>query len=356
MRSRSGSVLKLPALCRAFLVPAVLAVLPVPAAAQYDPDGDGTVVEEVFDEHEGETGASSSGPAAFSVPVSNSAQSASGSALYLEPPDVARCSAGKLREDARRNFFISFNNLRKRHGLPPVAYNAAGDAETGEAALMMTANRALSHFPPRSWACWTEAGARASARSNLLGSTASPTLALDNDDDVLAAWLIEGDGDEIGHRRWLLDPYLEQVSFGRVIALMPGGVRVDSAVLKVFGFPDSAPRHRSVAQRLPAFVAWPQGDYPARFFSPRARLSFSVTEDPEILTKIDYSQAKVTIRFGENILPVRDQLWDTEGYGLANSLTWRVDGIDPDRTYTVSISGVRGAPHESYEYAFRIIK
>lgn len=316
--------------------------------AQYDPDPDEVVIEEV------ET-ASPAAPTSYrggAIPADQQSWSNAAS-LYSEPPDPAQCRAGMLRPQTKYRFLEALNALRARHGLAPVRYNEAADRAAGEAALIMATNNALSHDPPPNWTCWTAAGAGAAGSSNLLGGVSSPYLTYEDDNAILAEWLIEGDGDEIGHRRWMLDPYLDQTALGRVIAVLPGGVRMDSVVMKVFDFPGDAPR-RGAAPRIPDFVAWPQGEYPQQFFSPRARLSFSISEDPDALTNVDFSEARVSISDGQQTLPVRDQRWDNEGYGVANCLSWRVDGIVPGRTYNVTISGIRDAPRDRYSYTFRI--
>lgn len=326
----------------------LLAAAAVPAVAQDEPDPDEVLIEEV------ET-SSPSFPNAYRGPVRTVDDHAwaNTAALYNQPPDPARCFAGVLLPQTKYRFLDAFNALRARHGLAPVRYNEGADRAAGEAALIMATNNALSHDPPSNWSCWTAAGAGAAASSNLLGGVSSPYLTYEDDNGILAEWLIEGDGDEIGHRRWMLDPYLDQTTLGRVITVLPGGVRMDSVVMKVFDFPGGSSR-RDAALRIPDYVAWPQGDYPAQFFSPRARLSFSVSEDPEALTNVDFSEARVSISDGQQTLPVRDQRWDNEGYGVANCLSWRVDGIVPGRSYSVTISGIRDAPRDRYHYSFRI--
>ncbi|WP_298288297.1 CAP domain-containing protein [Novosphingobium sp.] len=329
----------------------------VPVAAQYPVDQDGVAIEE-----EMETAKTSVAPlfdeseAQFAADRWRSAQTAS---LYAEQPDPGHCSAGVLRPEAALAFVRALNALRALHGLAPVRYNVAAEREAGAAALMMAANNALSHDPPPSWTCWTATGAAAAGSSNLLMGVSSAYSALENDNAILAEWLIEGNGDEIGHRRWLLDPYLEQTALGRFTAVLHGGVRVDSVVMKVFDFPSEPPNQAEAAVPIPDFVGWPQGDYPSVFFSPSARLSFSVSQNPvegDTPAQVDFSQAKVSISDGERIVPVRDKLWDNEGYGVANCLSWRMDGIYPNRMYSVEISGLRGAPLDRYRYSFRIVR
>lgn len=296
-------------------------------------------------------------PPARTNPVADNRAWANSAALYRRQPDLARCDPGELRPEAGASFLTALNRLRARHGLAPVRPDPAAERAVAEAALMMAANNALSHEPPASWKCWTAAGADAAGSSNLLGGVSSPYLAYEDDDGILAEWLIEGDSDAIGHRRWLLYPHLAQTALGRVIAVLPGGTRVDSAVMKVFGLPGDSEGWTGSRSPVPAFVAWPQGDYPAHFFSPNARLSFSISEDiaeTDGSSGVDFSGAKVVITNSQRTLPVRDQLWDNEGYGTPNCLSWRVDGIMPGQTYTVSITGVRGAPRDRYDYTFTI--
>ena len=362
MRARTGFALNARALLRAGL--AVLAIwlatAAAPALAQYESYPDEVVEEEVPDT----SGAPY--PAGSSPFSAGDARSwANAAALYTAQPDLAHCTAGVLRTEAKAAFLSAFNALRALHGLAPVRYNSAADHATGEAAMMMAANDALSHDPPPSWKCWSAAGAGAAGSSNLLGGVSSPYLGYEDDNAVLAEWLIEGDSDAIGHRRWLLDPYLDQTAFGRFIAVLPGGERVDSAVMKVFDFPATSPNdsgHDDLHPRgshgtIPEFVAWPQGAYPRMFFSPRARFSFSISQDPADVDASgtpDFSDAVVSISDGDHLLPVRDQLWDNEGYGVSNCLSWRIDGIVAGKTYAVTISGIRGAPRERYAYTFRI--
>ncbi len=321
----------------------------MPATAQYDPEPDEVIIED----SDTSSPASSVPYHGGIAPIDEHAWSNTAS-LYAQPPDPAHCIAGVLRPETKFRFLDAFNALRARHGLAPVRYNEAADLSAGEAALIMATNNALSHDPPPNWTCWTAAGASAAGSSNLLGGVSSPYLTYEDDNAILAEWLIEGDGDEIGHRRWMLDPYLDQTALGRVIAVLPGGTRVDSVVMKVFDFPGMSPGHAHLPN-APEFVAWPQGEYPAVFFSPRARLSFSVSQNPDAFAKVDFSEARVSIRDGERNLPVRDQLWDNEGYGVANCLSWRVDGLVSGRTYTVTISGIRDAPRDHYSYTFGIL-
>lgn len=351
MRTRTGKSLNPRARWRilAAAVGMLAAGGAAPASAQSDADPDEVVIEEVESPV-----SSASVPYHGAVTPPDSQGWANTALLYTQPPDPGHCIAGALRPQTKYRFLEALNAMRALHGLAPVRYNEAADRAAGEAALIMATNNALSHDPPPTWTCWTAAGANAAGSSNLLGGVSSPYLTYEDDNAILAEWLIEGDGDEIGHRRWMLDPWLDQTTLGRVTAVLEGGVRMDSVVMKVFDFPGETER-RAGRPYIPDYVAWPQGDYPAQFFSPHARLSFSVSEDPDAMTHVDFSEAQVAISDGQQSLPVRDRRWDNEGYGVANCLSWRVDGLASGRTYSVTITGVRDAPRDRYSYTFQIV-
>ncbi len=273
--------------------------------------------------------------------------------LYSSEPNVARCESGTLRNDARAGFVQALNAERARHGLAAVAYDAAWDQETAAAALIMAANTALSHAPPSSWRCWTALGARGAGSSNLLLNTASGNAAPADDAGLLAQWLIEGGGDELGHRRWILDPYLARTTLGRVTQALGDGSRIDAAVMKVFDFSGGD----RLPAKMPAFIAWPQGAYPRSHFSPAARLSFTVVtgrpgsgDD----AAVDFSRAHVTVSDGGHPLAVSALAGDNDAYGAANCLSWRVAGLQTGRRYDVTVSGVSGAPRSRYDYDFTI--
>jgi hypothetical protein len=175
-----------------------------------------------------------------------------------------------------------------------------------------------------------------------------------SNDDFLALWMTEGGSSAIGHRRWILDPFLGKVSYGRVAVEAAGGVRSDAASLKVFNF-TSAP---AVPTGIPTYVAYPQGDYPVRYFGTGDYMSFSAiasTSNKGSNGGVNFTGATVTVSNAGANLAVTDVSHDNQGYGLPNNIQWRVTGLQTNLTYTVSITGVAGAPSSSYQYTFRIV-
>ena len=136
----------------------------------------------------------------------------------------------------------------------------------------MTAKHAVSHYPPRDWPCWTRAGYDAAGQSNLYEGTSR-----ESNSDKIEAYLDDwgGGNHRVGHRRWLLYPYLDAVGIG--------GTRTAN-VTHLFGSPfdEAAPN--------PQWVSWPTaGWFPSRL-DPRGRWSLGSGADDT-----DFSQARVEV-------------------------------------------------------------
>lgn len=277
---------------------------------------------------------------------------ANAAALYDVAPDLAACRASTLKASVKAQALADINAIRARHGLAPVVYSDADDAQTAEASLMMAANNALSHTPPTSWRCYTSIGATGAGSSNLLIGWGNG-LGFSTSDLHLAGWLHEGGSASLGHRRWILHPFLGKFSYGRVTVQGGDGSRIDAGTMKVFSFTGGRPAPSTV----PSFVAFPFGDYPIRYFRPTDYLSFSIapsSADNGSDRQVDFSAARVSVMNGATAMTVTDLSRDNDGYGLANNLQWRVSGLQTGVTYNVRITGVARAPQSEYSYSFRI--
>jgi len=275
-------------------------------------------------------------------------------ALYDVQPDAATCRAGTLKASVKADFLAKLNAIRALHQLPAVTYSEAEDAAEADSSLMMAVNKQLSHTPPTSWTCYTATGAAAAGASNLIGGWGTG-LAFDSEDSYLGLWLTEGGSPSIGHRRWILNPFLGKTSYGRVALVLPDGSRASAASMRVFNFAGGV----TVPGGLPAYVAYPSGDYPARYFTLSSYLSFSVvagtTSTFGANANVRYSGATITVTGPNGTLAVSDVTSDNEGYGVANSVQWRVAGLQAGVTYAVRIAGVTGAPRSEYNYTFRVV-
>ena len=71
--------------------------------------------------------------------------------------------------------------------------------------------------------------------------------------------------------------------------------------------------------------------------------------------QIGFGGATVRVSDAGGDLTVTNVASDNIGYGLPNSIQWKVTGLQANTTYTVRITGVTGAPSSSYQYTFRIV-
>lgn len=95
-----------------------------------------------------------------------------------------------------------------------------------------------------------------------------------------------------------------------------------------------------VAARTRAdFVAWPIGDYPRRYYADDTLLSFTALPDRTrkfANRDVDYADAQVQIsERGGRQLQVRNLSDDHEGFGVPNSLQFRVPRLQPEMIYIV---------------------
>ena len=309
-------------------------------------------------------------PTATPVPSSTPAPTASptptaisfaaqAAALYTAQPSISNCQAGQLTSASTAAMLAQLNAIRALHQLPPVTYSAADEAGAQQSALMQAANDTLSHSPPTSWKCYTGAGATASGQSNLYGGFGGG-LGFTTDDQILAGWLTETNNivaDSVGHRRWLLYPFLGAVSYGRVVGASPTSTRADGVALKVFNVAGSGVANGA----LPAYVAYPFQDYPAKYFTLGSLLNFTVIASPSVNSSanatVNFANAKVSVtQRGGGAMTVSKVTYDNVGYGLPNNLQWAVAGLQANTIYDVTITGVvvNGAGR-SYSYYFRVV-
>jgi hypothetical protein len=281
--------------------------------------------------------------------------------LYLTVPDVSSCSGGRIQAEEGRRVLEVVNEIRRLHGLGEVGWDPQAEEATQQAALMLALNRRLSHTPSADWVCHSPVGVQGAATSNLHLSVAAGEFAPRSSADMVVGFLTDvrnrhvGD---VGHRRWLLDPFLKRVAFGRVGLVLDGGVQVDAAALSVVS-PLDSPAPPSRGQIQADHLAWPVGNYPQKYFHPDAYLSFSAVVDPydrAANLSVDYRETQVTLRRPDGqILPVSQVSFDLQPVGLPNHLQFKAEGIEPDVEYEAVIQGVRveGVARD-YRYRFRI--
>ncbi|WP_188577211.1 hypothetical protein P7L64_22215 [Tistrella bauzanensis] len=284
-------------------------------------------------------------------------------AIFDQAADLARCEPGRLKPAERQQVLDQLNHVRALHRLPPVRYEPADDRLTTAAALIMAANDTLTHTPTPAMLCWTVEGAEGADVSNL-GKERDWTDMGDAVPNVrpsgVANWLVDQDVTILGHRRWLLMPALDSVSYGRTIGNPPGpptNRQVSAEAIRVTG------RRQDISRLGTEVIAYPIGDYPRQLFpSDDVALSVSILADRSPhggngRGVVDFDRALIRVMGPDGVaLPVRDVGQDYEPFGLANVLYWKLSGVQPGVRYQVEIRDIRvHGVSRAVAYPFRLI-
>lgn len=277
-------------------------------------------------------------------------------ALYEQQPDIKSCQPGKLAEAEKLRVLDTVNAIRVLHGLEAVRYDEGAQDGVMQIALMMAANEQVSHAPLPSWACYTQDGYDTAQVSNLSGGF-SPYLAFVGGEQNVIRWLTDTNNmlpGNIGHRRWLLDPFLKKIAYGRVSGSVDGQ-SVEGAALRI-----SYPGQAAPTGFTGGFVAYPFQDYPEKYYADGALLSFSAipnTGQTFANRNVDYATAAILVRRrGGDELPVSKVAFDNLGFGVPNNIQFDVGPLMRDAIYDVQVTGVIvDGVRRDYEYWFRIV-
>lgn len=238
---------------------------------------------------------------------------------------VEGCQAGRPSAAAQDATLESLNFVRAMAGLDAVDLSTSLSTKAQQSALMMAANSALSHDPPESWNCWSDAGAQAAARSVLAWTSSEMT----------AGAAIEMYTDDAGstnkaalHRRWLLNPFVAQVG---------SGLTSTTDAIYVMG-----PTKKQATN--PSWVSWPTAGWFPSQLEPAGRWSLSSGS-----AKADFSRATVTVTRGKTKLAV--QRFATQTGAAQPTLVFQVKGLATAGTYRVQVRNIKGAAstHRTYD-------
>lgn len=255
---------------------------------------------------------------------------------------VSNCVEGSTSQAYQEAVLTRLNFYRALAGVPAnVSFNPEYSLRAQAAALIMSANDEISHFPVEGWLCFTPLGEEGAANSNLaLGSSGV---------DAIESYIIDsGPNYRVGHRRWVIYPKTQVMGIGD-IAPPDGSEEQRANSLWVFDdhFTDPRPPTRE------SFVAWPPPGYvPNRLVFPRWSFQISLA---------DFSQAVVTVTSNGTPVAVHQEKVEI-GYG-ENGVVFVPHGITPgarlhwekpeqDIIYNVSIANVvRGVDITNYSYS-----
>jgi uncharacterized protein YkwD len=261
---------------------------------------------------------------------------------FKKTPAQGNCFEGELAAETKTNVLNFLNYIRELHGLQPVVYSAKDDIAAQKGAFIIAVNGGLTHDPPKSWKCWSKEGHSGCSTSNIIGGTNAPFTPC----EAVRYWLIDAGTEGLGHRRWLLDPFLKTIAYGHVETSGRYG-----ATLKVIGNEEQA--------AAVDYVAYPYHEYPALLIDMNWYLSFSVVQDRKNAWNngsVDFSSAAVTMTAESgNKLKVTAVAHDNQGFGVPNLLVWKVKGLEKGTRYTVNVRNVKtGTGKRDYEYWFMV--
>jgi uncharacterized protein YkwD len=238
------------------------------------------------------------------------------------------CLAGGSSASSNAATLSALNYVRSLAGLAPVTLSPSLNAGAQAAALMMSANGALSHNPSSSWKCYTQAGANAASRSNL--ALAYPSIA---SGQIVDLYMDDPGASNaaVGHRRWVLNPFTTQMGTGST----------DTAnALTVIG-PSSSARPN------PRWVGWPTAGYFPNAIEPDGRWSLSSGR-----RNISFAKARVLVFQGAHRIHVRKYRVEN-GYAMP-TVVWQMPaGFSKTAAYRVVVKNIkkRGSHkrlHKSY--------
>ena len=243
--------------------------------------------------------------------------------------NTAGCQAGAVSSAAQSATLAMVNYFRSMVDLPGVTFDPALSAKSQRAALMMSANNALSHSPPTSWRCWSADGAEAAGSSNLaLGIGGAGAIDLQVADPGTS-------NTAAGHRRWIMYPPMQT---------MGSGSTSNANSLWVFGAEGARPHTKA--------VEWPSAGYFPRELEPAGRWSVSIPG-----ADLDRATVRVTGPTGA-VLPITVHR-PAYGYGDP-TLVWDLGRLGEvagrgDRTYRVDVSGIAGWSSTSHSYRVTLV-
>ena len=269
-------------------------------------------------------------------------------------PDLGSCYEGILKDTRKQEALSYVNYVRSLHNLSPVSYDNTSDLQTQKAAFMSVANQTITHTPSVNSKCYSPEGADGCLASNLSFAGHSGFYPDHTDEYVIEGFMKEKNSPSIGHRRWILFPFLKCISYGRAFGKPEGSeFYLSASALKVIYSETQDVNVSSIP-----FIAYPHNNYPSKLFETDCFLSFSVVFDKsKMWTNVGFAFANIEVRNESNqSMPVSEKSYDIDGSGMPNSIQWKVAHLVKGVLYTVSIKNVDvEGIKKDFQYNFKLI-
>lgn len=283
--------------------------------AGWTPPADGFAADAVA---AADAGAADAGPAPLGVCARWAADRADMSEGSWEGT-TATCVAGTLSAPAIANTTRLVNLYRFLAELPAVQDNPTRNEAAQACALIMAANKKLSHTPASNWKCWTELGSAAAKKSNL--STAPAVRSVDR-------YMIDAGANNaptLGHRRWILSRSLGPIGVGSTAN--------SASCLHVIGGSGKAPN---------PWTAWPpEGQVPLAAINPYPSGSLDSTGWSIQSDVINLNGAAIKVSAAGETLPVAVRNL-APNYGSKYAIAFNPTGwkTAAGKTYHVEVTAI----------------
>lgn len=256
--------------------------------------------------------------------------------------NISGGKAGDTSLEFKKAVIRRVNFFRAMAGVPAkVEVDLNYSSKAQKAALIMSANNDLSHYPDESWTHYSTDGAEAARSSNLYLGESGP--------NSVTGYIDDGGSNNftVGHRRWILYPNAQSMGTGDVFPV--SGRRANA----LWVFDDNMWGPRPATRN--AFVAWPNdGFVPYQLIPSSGRWSFSL---PRSLNP-EFSSAQITMKRNGARLSVTKELL---GQGAGDdTLVWRptvLSGYAPEGidVYDIEINNVIiNGQARSYYYQVKV--
>lgn len=239
----------------------------------------------------------------------------------------ASCDSGDVPQVTMDKIFMRLSYFRKAVGLNnTISENETKSEKAQDAALMMKSNGTLSHSPPNTWSCYSEAG-KEGAGNSLLTQTKNA--------EAVDSYIRDqgSDNGPVGHRRWLLWPKLQEIGIGNTDA---------TNAVWVLGNAGTPPAD------TPDFIAWPpEGHSPKQLAY--QRWSFSIAD-------ADFTSTSIVMKDKNNqTIALEIEELDTQ-FG-DRTIVWvpliNTNALTEDTAYAITISSV-GVNDEMQNFEYQV--
>lgn len=283
---------------------------------------------------------------------------------YVVKPNVTPpYSIGKLNNELINDGIKMVNFVRYLAGLPDDITSDKSLNELSQyGAVLLAANGYLDHYPPKPKSmsdAFFNLGYKSTSSSNLAMMRYYDGLNISYLADSVGLYMSDSDTsniDRVGHRRWVLNPYMQKIGFG----LASDGIYCYSPMYVL----DSS-RSDNVNFNWD-YTSWPsKGYFPDQFFD--SLDAWSIHLNPDLYSEPILDNIKVTlIRLNDNKQWTFTKLNNTvtssddylnvnsDNYGNSYAIIFRPSGVNSyeNSTYKVIVSGVQKENGEKVKIEF----